>query len=153
MLIHPGIENCLRFPAEKLFHGHAPRVQRELQFIVNKSVIEARGGGVSSSAGVEDSSGSRPIDCAEAHGARLASSVEIAAGELKIAEDVAGFANGDDFGMGRGVVCGGDTICAFGDDAAVLYNDSSERPSPASADILEAKRDSAAHEFCGHFRC
>ncbi len=101
--------------------------RRLLQFIVNESVIEPRRRGISGSACVKDARRAGPVDCALAHGARLASGIEVAAGKLKIMESAAGFANGDDFGVRGGIVARSDAVCSLSDNAAIIHDQRRER--------------------------
>ena len=63
-------------------------------------------------------------------------------------EDSAGFANGYDFGVGGGIIRGGDAIGAFGEDAAVFGDDRAERAA-AGAQVVERKGDGSTHKFGG----
>jgi hypothetical protein len=63
---------------------------------------------------------------------------------------MASFTDGDNFGVGGGIVRGGDAVGAFGEDAAFFDDDGGEWAAAAGANIFKAKRDSVAHEFCGH---
>jgi hypothetical protein len=69
---------------------------------------------------------------------------------LKISENAAGFANGHDFRMRGWIVGKGDSVRAFGDDAAFFDNHGSERAAASRADIFQRQRDSALHEVWGH---
>src|ERR1017187_6960255 len=71
---------------------------------VNQGVVEARGGRAVSRGGEEDASRTRPVERSQAHGAGFARCVYVASGKLKVSQRPAGFADGDDFGVGRGVV-------------------------------------------------
>src|SRR6266478_3701823 len=92
----------------------------------------------------------RPVNRAEAHGARLARGIEIAAAELKISENAAGFADGHHFRMRRGIVRTGDAVRAFSDDAVFFHDHGSEGPAASRADIFQRHRDGAPHEVGGH---
>ena len=62
-----------------------------------------------------------------AHGARLNCSKQFAAAQTMVAEDLTGRAQGDDFGMGGGIVVGQVAIVALRDDAAVADDDRADR--------------------------
>ena len=103
-------------------HGNAPSGRRDLQLIIDESVVKTGTRGVGRSCSVENSRGARPVNRAEAHGARLARRIEIAALELKISENAAGLANGHDFRMRRRIVRKSDAVRGFGNDA-VIFDD------------------------------
>lgn len=130
--------------------GHGALIRRERQFGVNEFVVEAVFGGVAARAGVEVSREARPIDGAEAHGAGFAAGVELAAGELEIAERVTGSADGGDFGVRGGIVGGRDEIDSGGEDAGVLYNDGAEGTAAAGVHVVDGKLDSLAHPLISH---
>ena len=94
--------------------------------VVEEGVVEAGGGGIGGGVAVEDGVAARPVERGEAHGAGLATGVDLAAGELEGAERRAGGADGDDLGVGGGVVGGGDQVDAGGDDLAVAHDDRAE---------------------------
>src|SRR5689334_23125630 len=97
------------------------------EFAVDEGVVEARGGGVGGSGGVENFGWARPIDGAEAHRTGFAGGEKLAVIELKRFEPLAGFTNGNDFGVGGGVVRGSDAVGAGGDESAILGDDCGER--------------------------
>jgi hypothetical protein len=117
----------------------------EIELVVDEGVVESRGGGIACAAGVENARGSGPVNCTQTHRTRLAGRVEVAAVELECGEVRAGGANGDDFGVGGGVVGGGDAIDAFGEDLCVAGDDGSEGAA-AVADVFECEGDGALHE-------
>ena len=139
----------MRLFAEELVHGDAAVRAWASEFGIDEGVVEASAGGIGGSGGVEDASGTSPVDGAEAHGARLASAVEIATGKLEIAQDVAGLADGDDFGVGGGIVGGGDAVGTFSDDAVAFDDESGERAAAAGTDVFDGECDGATHEAVG----
>ena len=130
--------------------GEAASVGRATQFVANKGVIEASGGGIGSAGGVKDAFKPRPIDRAEAHGTRFAGSVEIAAGQLEIAEGATSLANGFDFSVSSGIVGGRDAVDGFGDDLAILHDESGEGTALAGVYIFGGQGDGALQEWIGH---
>ncbi len=120
------------------------------EFVVDEGVVETSGSGIASGGCVENTVRTRPIDCAEAHGARFAGSIEIAAGQLESAQDATGLANGFDFGVGRGIVGGRNAIDGFGDDLAVLYDQGSKGAALAGVYIFDGQGDGALEEWIGH---
>src|SRR5690242_12155009 len=95
---------------EKLFHGNFAAADGEGDFAVDEIIVEGDAGRICAGVSVKDSSKTRPVNGGEAHGAGFATGVEIAVVELKGFEAFAGFANGDDLGVGGWVVGGGDLI-------------------------------------------
>jgi hypothetical protein len=69
---------------------------------------------------------------------------------LEISENTAGFANRHNFRMRRWIVCEGNAVRAFGEDAVFLDNQGSEGPSASGADIFQRQRNGAPHKVWGH---
>jgi hypothetical protein len=145
-VVAPGFESLQSFFAEVLLEGYAALARRLGDFAEDEGVVEAGGGCVCGGGAVENSIEARPVDCAEAHGAGLGAAVEIAAGQLKTCKLAAGGADGDDFCVGRGVGFGGDAICAFREDFAILHDDGAEG-SAAGADVFDGEGDGAGEKF------
>src|SRR5882762_4590162 len=149
-LLLPGRENSERIVAEKLRHRNAPPGGCDLQLVIDEGIVETGARGIGGGCGVENSRGARPVNRAKAHGARLARRIKVAAAELKISENAAGFANGQDFRMRGWIVGKGNAVRAFGDDAVFFGDHGSERAAASRADIFQRQRDSALHEVWGH---
>src|SRR5713226_6436596 len=149
-LFLPSRENRKRIISEKLVHGNAPPGRRDFKLVVNESVVKTGVCSICRGGCVENYSGARTVNRAEAHRARLACRVEIAASELKITENAASLANGHDFGMRCRIVRMRDAVCAFRDDTIPFDDQRSERPAAARADIFQRQRNGAPHEFRGH---
>jgi hypothetical protein len=111
---------------------------REIEFVVNEGVVESRGGGIACAAGVENARGSGPVDRTQTHRTRFAGGVEVAAVELEGGELRAGGADGDDFGVGGGVVGGGDAVDAFDEDFFIADDEGGEGAA-AVADVFESR--------------
>src|SRR5208337_1582688 len=73
-----------------------------LKFLVYESVVKAGAGGVGGAGPVADGVDSRPVGRGQAHGAGLATRVELAAGQGKSFQSLAGRANGVQFSVSRG---------------------------------------------------
>jgi len=71
----PGLEGAQRVRMGELRDGEAANVGRATEFVVDEGVVETSSGGIGSGGSVEDTVRPRPIDCAEAHGARFAGSI------------------------------------------------------------------------------
>ena len=99
--------------------------------------------------GVIDGCGPGPVNRSETHGAGFATGIKLASGELVCAEERAGAADGDYFGVGRRIVAGGDKINAFRDDAAVAHDDGSERTAGSAACVFHRETDGVLHELAG----
>jgi len=146
------LEGTQRFRMEQLRDGETAVAGRATEFFVDKGVVEASGGSIGGAGSVEDTVRASPIDRAEAHGARFAGSVEIATGQLEVAEDATGLANGFDFGVGGRVTGRGDAVGAFGDDLAVLDDQSGEGATLAGVHIFDGEGDGALQEWLVHGR-
>lgn len=83
--------------------------------------------------------GSRPIDGAETHGARLARSVDLTSGQLKASKSPASSANRDDLGVRRGVIDRRHLVCSLRDDLSGSRHDCAERSAPALPHIFDRK--------------
>ena len=78
-------------------------------------------------AGAEDDAGDAGVDeSAGAHDAGFESAVENGAFQAVVAEAGGGGAEGLDFGVGGGVVCGDGAVVAFGDELIVDDEDSAD---------------------------
>ncbi len=146
------MEGTQRIRMEQLRDGETSVTGRAAEFFVDEGVVKAGGGSIGGGGGVEDTVRASPVDRAEAHGARFAGRVEIAAGQLETAEDAAGLANGLDFSVGGRVVGGGNAVGAFGDDLAVLNDQSGEGATVAGVHIFDGEGDGALQEWFGHGR-
>src|SRR3981189_422384 len=149
-LLLPGGKYREGIVAEKLRHRNAPPGRCDLQLIIDEGVVESGVRGIGSGCGIENSRGARPVNRAEAHGARLARGIEIAAAELKIGENAAGSANGHDFRVRRRIVRKSDAVRPFGNDAVFFDYQGGKRPAAARADIVQRQRDGTLHEVWGH---
>ena len=87
----------------------------------------------------------RPVDRAQAHRARLATGVDLAALELEGPERGTGAANGDHLGVRRRVARRGHQIDAFRQDAAVLDDDRAERAAAPASHVFQGELDRSPH--------
>ena len=72
----------------------------------------------------------------QAHGAGLATGIELAAGERETAERAGCIADGVYFSVGRGVVGLGHGVDAFSDDLAIADDDCAEGTAGSADDVL-----------------
>ncbi len=79
---------------------------------VEKGVVEAGGSRIGGTASVENRIASRPVDRGEAHRARLATGIDVAAAKLKTSERSTRIANCYNLAMRRRVVGCRDKISA-----------------------------------------
>ena len=134
----PGLENGVGFVAEELVHGDAALVGWNGELAIDEGIVEAGGRGVSGRGGEGDLGRASPVNGTKAHWAGFAGGEQFTVIELKGFETFAGFADGDDFGMGGGVVGGRDAVDTCGNEGAILCNDGRERAA-AIADVFEAR--------------
>src|SRR5262249_10189003 len=106
--------------------------------------------GISGEPPVEDASQPRPVDGSQAHRAWLTRGVKLAPLEFKAAKRGACLADGEYFGMSRGVVRGGDPIRAFGHDALALHNHSAERAAPTRSHVFDRELYCTCHKSVVH---
>ena len=126
-LVHPHPEGAEGFMREQDFAVETAFVLGKLQLVVDERVIEADVFGVGLVVAVVEFVDMGPVDGAEAHWARLARRVNLAAGKVEGVEFGAGGADGADLGMSRGVTVGGDAVDAGGNDFAVARDNGAER--------------------------
>ena len=87
----------------------------------------AAGAGLGVGRGVDQAGEAGVEDCASAHGAGFERDVEGAAlGQAIVGEGAGGVAEGDDLGVGGGVVVAQDAVLAAGDDLAVEGEDGAD---------------------------
>jgi hypothetical protein len=87
-----------------------------------------------------------PVNCAEAHGTRLATGVNLATGQAMSAKFAASCPNGDHFGVGGRIVGAGDLVRPFADDASVMNDDGAKRAAAAGGDIRLGEGDRPPHK-------
>ena len=108
------------------------------KFRVEESVVKAGARRIGGAGSVVDSVEPRPVGGSEAHGAGLATGVELAAGESKGSESFGGGANGVDLGVRGGIVGSGDGVGALANDLAVAHDDRAKRPARAGSTFCVA---------------
>src|SRR5258708_39002712 len=91
-----------------------------------------------------------PVDRSQAHGARLAGTIDLAAFQIESAEFLAGFANGEHFRVGGGIVRGSHLIRAFANDGAVFHDYRTERSAASRVDVINRELNGAGHERVVH---
>ena len=128
----------------------SPRGRRQL--LVDELVPELDAGGVVAGDGEVDLADARPVDGPQAHGARLATGIDFAAGQIVGLQFPAGMPDGHDFGMGGGIVGLDDLVPAFADDGAILDYHSAERPAVAQRHASLGERHGPLHVRFVHLR-
>ena len=98
--------------------------------MVHDAEDRAAGAGLGVGRGVDEAGDARVEDGAGAHGAGLERDVEGAAGvllrEAVVGEVARGVAEGDDLGVGGGVVVAQDAVLAAGDDLVLIDDDGAD---------------------------
>lgn len=108
-------------------------------------VAEAYDGVVADGASVVDAPHVGPEAGAEAHVARFAGGVDVAAGEVVCAEAGACVADGFHFAVGRWVVVAEDAVVSAADHDAVFDDDATEGSAIADADAVAGFVDGQLH--------
>ena len=121
-----------------------------IQFLVDEGIVKAGIGGIGGNAGVKHPRRTRPVNRAQAHRARFARRIKIAASKLKLAELAASFAYRHHFGVRGGIVRRCHAIYAFRHYPAVFYNHSGKWSALAASDVFYCQSNRAAHEFFHH---
>ena len=142
----PGFEGGERFVAQQGVGREMPLGAGECELVVNERVIEAVLCRVGLGAGEVDPFQTRPIDGSEAHRARLAGCINLAAAQIEGAEGTGSTTNGADLRVSRRVIVGSDSVGAGCDDFSVACYDRSEW-SAAVSDVLHRESYRLAHEF------
>lgn len=88
---------------------------------------------------------------AEAHVARLARGVELAAREVESVEVVARVADGRNLAMASGVVVAHHAVMPMSHNLAILHDDRTERPAMAGMDAFPSLFDGHLHVFVRRF--
>ena len=125
---------------------HGALVNRFVELFVDEIIGEVDVAGVFFGVAVINAFQMGPVAGTEAHGAGLARSIDDAIGKVKGTQLLAGLPNGVDFGVGSGIVVNSDAVGTAGHDLAVLYDDSTERPSTV-AHALVGQTDGLTQEF------
>lgn len=126
-LDNPVAEHLHGIGIRAVDHCDFSRVGFHVDFFIDECVVKSGLGGFVASVGIKDAVWSGPVDGAEAHGARLATRVNVAACQLECIQVTAGVPYRDHFRMGGGVVGGGDAVGATAHDLTVFYDHTAER--------------------------
>ena len=145
-LVLPGLERRGGFVRKQLGRSDRPSCQGLGQLMVDEVVRESGGGGFLSCTAEVEPREVGPVDGGEAHRAGLAAGVEVAAGEMKVAQLPAGVANGHDFGMSRRIVRRSDAVAAAPDDVAPLNDYRSKRAALPCRDAVDRQPNGLSHE-------
>jgi hypothetical protein len=152
-LLFPGAKRIERFFAHHLDHGDFALRVGLGNFLVDEGVIETSFRGIGCSRGKINAIEARPVNGAQAHGARFAACVNFATLEVEFFEFFAGLADRGHFGVGGGIVCGGYAVGGLRDNLSIFYNQRTEGTTSARLYVLECKRNGALHESVfGHSR-
>ena len=127
--------------ARDLSLGH-----RDSELLINEVIVEVNVSRVLTRVGEEDAVGAGPVDGGEAHRAGLAAGVDGAPSQLKGLKRRAGVADGDNLGVGSGIIVAKDRVDASGDDLVIANNNAAEGATEASAHVVEGEVDGLAHK-------
>ena len=126
-----------------------------VNLLIDEIVVKVNVGGINLGVGIVNAFHTGPVECAQAHGARLTTAIHNAAVELKVAGDGACTPNGVNFGMGCRVIVKRHGVATGRDNLSVFHNHSSEWASSAInvlAGNLAGHLDELAVLFCdGYF--
>jgi len=139
-----------RFLAHHLHHGDLALRVRLLDFRIDRGIIEADFRGVRGEIAKINPVNPSPVDCAQAHRAGFAGSVEVAAFKLEDSKFPAGLADGQHFSVRRGIVGRCNLIRGFRYDGAIFNYDRAEWTAAPGAYILERELNGADHECFVH---
>ena len=120
------LEHRLGLGIRAVLHGEGAFAGRPGDLPVHRLVVEADRRGVVPVVGEDHPVETRPVGGRQAHRAGLAAGVEDGAGQLVPAQAGAGSADGDDFGVRRGVEVLDHPVAPFPDDLAAQHHDGAE---------------------------
>src|SRR5664280_349501 len=149
----PCVEALHRLVGQQTRHGDSALVERAAHLLIEQGVVEAGIAGVCRGVAIKNRVAARPEERGQAHRAGLATGVDHASGELKVAQSLARSADRDHFGMGRGVVGRRHQVGAGGDDLAIAHHHRAKRASAAGENIPGGQRDRSPHEDGIAFDC
>jgi hypothetical protein len=122
-LIVPHTECLSSLTAQKWHAGNATMVGNFGYLVVDERIAEAAARGIDAGIGIIDFDDMSPVDCAQAHGTRLAGSIEFTIVEVKSLELCTCLTYGHYFRMGCRIVRRRHTIHSRGNYLAVAHND------------------------------
>jgi len=117
-----------------------------LYFLIDETVVEADICGILGCIAVVDGAAAGPVDRGQTHGAGFAAGVDIAVRELEGVKLPACLADGNDLGVGGGVVVCGDAVGCARDDLAAFDDDGAKGPSSTAGDVVCGETDGLTHE-------
>ena len=140
----PGEERFVGGFGESVGEGDDALIWWEGELAVEEGIVEAGGGCLLLRCGVVYAVEAGPQNCAEAHGAGLATGVDFAAGEVVGFQGGGGVTDGVDFGMGGRVAVRGDEVDAFGEELAVSGDNGAERAAHSRGHVFSGDGDGVA---------
>src|SRR5437588_5423977 len=142
----PLLEGGQSFLPHQLDHWNRPLRQGNSQLLVDERIVESNGGRIGSRVSEVHSSRPRPVNCAQAHGARLAGCINFAAFELELRELAAGFSNRHHFRVRRGIAGGSHDVRTGRQDLAVFHHHRCERSALSTAYVFNGQVNRPSHE-------
>src|SRR5690606_4052694 len=120
---------------------------RHVDLLVNKRIVKMNGRRLFLGVGVEYTRRARPVDSAEAHGAGLAGSEDLAIVQLEGLQPPAGVADSDHFRMRGGVVQLQHLVPSLSHHFLSFYDDRTERPAITGHHAAFGQSHGHRHEF------
>ena len=146
LVVLPGTETLNGDIRQQAHHRYFTLCARYLHFFVDQRVVKAYFSGIVTSVAEVDGVKANPVDRPQAHGARLATGVENTARQLEGTQRLAGFTNGVHFGVGSGIVAGGNTVHAGRNHFSVADHDRAKWAAVAVQHVFCGQPDGQLHE-------
>src|ERR1700716_712412 len=148
--VDPLLDDGVGFGRHELLCRGRPLADRTAD-VVRQAIDRHHVGRVGQRIGVEDAVDPSPPDGRDAHLARLAARIDVAARQVEGAQPLAGVADGRHLAMQRGVVIDQHCVAAFAHDPAVSDDHGGEGRGADLLHLAAAELDGVAHEVgVGH---
>ncbi len=147
----PGGKGECPFIAQGLNGKDLSGVDRLGKFVIEDAIVEARCRRVITGRGKHDLGHPSPIDRRQAQGTRFAACVDHAVVQGKVVALLTGVSNRDDFGVGRGVICGGHQIGSSSDDFVLIDHHRAKRTSAVRLYIFDGQANGFPQVFLSSF--
>ena len=117
------------------------------EFLIEENVIESSVCRIGGAGAVVDGIDPRPVGRRQAHGARLATGIELAAGQGEGSQGFRRRADGVDLAVGRGIVGRGHGVDSLAQNPSITHDQGGKWSARAADNVVRGQRDGAAQEL------
>ena len=142
-----------RFFAKLLLHGNIALGGGKCDLLVDSYIVEACGGCIFLAGSKNDAFDVSPAGGREAHGTWFAVDVKSTTGEVILLAFCACGADGDDLGMGGGIVARNGRVEAPANDLAALHENRADRHFAGTLRLSRQRQGFPHEKFIVHFLC